>query len=440
MSTPSSSKQAAAPLDLSKWAKVPNRLIGVGLVLAVLGIVLSLKSAHGISQFAYSWLLAFMFVLSICLGSLFLVMAHHLFDAGWSVPPRRFLEHIASALFPWMAILFIPIALLAKNIYPWMHEAHPEQDPAIVAKVPLFTTAGFYVVVVVNFVVWWLLSHGLRRWSIAQDSTGEARCTFKMRGYSYWGIFAFAITMTFAAVMWMKALQHQWFSTMYGVWYFAGSVWTTLGTAYAIMTVLNRQRILTHVLHDHQFYFMGTLFFAFTVFYAYVTFAQYFIIWNANMPEETFWYVVREYAPDGTRSSWFLVSLVIIFGHFFVPFLSLLRIDIKSSPKFVVPLAVWAWIMHYTDLSFNIMPVLHTEGFAVQWVWLDLGCIALMVGIIAKVFLAKYRQAAPYPLKDPRLIEAMGHVHPVPTQISGGELDETDDLLDAPEPTTGGGK
>ena len=438
MSTHSSTNSAAAPLDLSKWAKLPNKLIGVGLVLAVLGFALSFKSHNGILQFGYSWLVAFMFTLSLGLGALFLVLAHHLFDAGWSVPPRRFLEHIASTLFPWMAFLFIPIAILAPQMYPWMREAHPEHDPAIMSKQPLFTTAGFYIVVVINFAVWWVLSHGLRKWSIAQDATGEAKCTYKMRGLSYWGIFAFAITLTFAAIMWMKALQHQWFSTMYGVTYFAGSVWMTLGTAYAIMTVLNRQRIITHVLHDHQFYFMGTLFFAFTVFYAYVNFAQYFIIWNANMPEETFWFYVREFGPDGQRSTWFLVSLVIIFGHFFLPFLSLLRIDIKSNPVFVVPLAIWGWIMHYTDMSWQIMPVLHPEGVAWQWLWLDLGIIALMIGILAKVFLKKYGEAAPYPIKDPRLIEAMGHAHPVATQISGGELDETDDLLDAPEAAKGG--
>lgn len=430
MSVPTNSRKPA-PLDLSKWAGVPNKLIGVGAVLAIIGLVVDYKLHHGFRQFGFSWLVAFMFTLSLCLGSLFLVLAHHLFDAGWSVPPRRFLEHIASTLFPWMAILFVPIALLAKTIYPWM-TADPHADHALHAKGQLFTMGGFYTVAVVSFLAWWVLSHGLRKWSIAQDATGEAKCTFKMRSYSYWGIFAFSVTATFAAIMWMKALQHQWFSTMYGVWYFAGSVWTTLGTAYAIMTVLNRQRVLTHVLHDHQFYFMGTLFFAFTVFYAYVTFAQYFIIWNANMPEETFWYVARE------KGTWFYVSLVIIFGHFFLPFVSLLRIDIKSSPVFVIPLAIWGWVMHYTDLNFNIMPVLHPDGFGWKWVWLDLGCLALMVGIIAKVFVAKYKEAAPYPLKDPRLIEAMGHAHPVATQISGGELDQTDDLLDSPAEQTKG--
>jgi len=420
------------PFDLSKLAKLPNKLIGIGAAITIVGGLLSLKfSGHGILQFGYSWLVAFMFVLSLGLGALFLVLAHHLFDAGWSVPPRRFLEHIASLLFPWMAILFIPIAVLAPQIYPWL-SADPHLDHAVHSKLPLFTTAGFYIVVIVNFLVWWVLSHGLRKWSIAQDTTGEAKATFKMRGLSYWGIFAFALTATMAAIMWMKSLQHQWFSTMYGVWYFAGSVWLTLSTAYVIMTVLNRQRVLTHVLHDHQFYFMGTLFFAFTVFYAYVTFSQYFIIWNANMPEETFWYVLRE------KGTWFGVSMVIIFGHFFLPFLTLLRIDTKSSAAFMIPMAGWAWLMHYTDLTFNVMSVLHPTGFPVRWFWLDLGILALMVGILAKVFVAKYKSAAPYPLKDPRLIEAMGHGHPVATQISGGELDETDDMLDAPEHSKGG--
>ena len=88
--------------------------------------------------------------------------------------------------------------------------------------------------------------------------------------------------------------------------------------------------------------------------------------------------------------------------------------------------------MHYVDLSFNIMPVAHPEGFPLQWIWLDLGCLAFMLGLLAKVFLAKFASAAPYPIKDPRLIEAMGHYHPVPTQISGGELDETDDSPGAP--------
>lgn len=426
MSASQSPSKLPPPLDLSKWRKVPNMMIGVGALLALLGAAISIQ------QFAYAWLQAFMFCLSLCLGALFLVLAHHLFDAGWSVPMRRFLEQMASLLFPWMAILFIPVAILAiPVIYPWMRsDAH--SDHALHAKLPLFTVGGFYLVVILNFAVWAILTKGLRSWSLKQDETGDAQCTFKMRAYSYWGIFAFAITLTLAAIMWMKALQHQWFSTMYGVWYFAGSVWVAIGTAYTIMAILDRQRILSDVLHEHQFYFLGTLFFAFTVFYAYITFSQYFIIWNGNIPEETFWYVIREHG------TWFGVSMVIIFGHFFLPFLAMLRIDVKCTPMLIIPLAAWGWVMHYFDLSFNIMPTIHEEGFPIRWMWLDAGCAALMIGLLTKVFLSKYHGAAPYPIKDPRLMEAMGLAHPVPTQISGGELDQTDLLIDGPPEPKGG--
>jgi hypothetical protein len=253
-----------------------------------------------------------------------------------------------------------------------------------------------------------------------------------MRFLSSIGIFLFALTLTLAAVMWMKALQHQWFSTMYAVYYFAGSVWMTLATVYLITMILDRQGVLTEVLHDHQYYFLGSLIFAFTVFYAYIHFAQYFIIWNANMPEETFWYVVRE------RGTWFWVGIVIIFGHFFIPFLGLLRIDVKSVFSIMTPICIWAWCMHFVDLSFNILPVPHKEGFPLQWLWLYVGCIAFMGGVLSWRFLKDYAAHPPFPIKDPRLVEAMGHAHPVPTQISGGELDETDDLRDAPPQFPGG--
>jgi len=417
------------PLDLSKWRNVPTILIGVGGVLALIGLGVSFGVLHdGGKQFAYSWLLAFMFCLSIGLGALFLVLAHHLFDAGWSVPIRRFCEHIASLL-PLMVIFWIPIGIFAPKLYQWFGEylnhtaAH---DETLMAKSPLFTIPGFYVVSLGIFAIWFVLTRGLRSWSLKQDTMGGSLPTHKMRSYAYWGIFAFAITLTGAAIMWMKGLQHQWFSTMYGVYYFASSVWMTLALVYIITMILSRQGVLTDVLHEHQFYFIGSLLFAFTVFYAYIHFAQYFIIWNGNIPEETFWYIIRE------KGSWFFVGMIIIFGHFFAPFLGLLRIDVKSVFPYMTGLACWIWLMHYFDMAFNIHPVMHPNGYPWQFIWLDFGCIAFMLGILTKIFLAKLAGSPPYPLKDPRLIEAMGHYHPVPTQLSGGELDETDDLHGAP--------
>src|SRR5215831_10532681 len=126
------------PLDLAKYRNLPFVLMAVGAVICVIGAIVNVK------EFAFSWLQSFMFFLSICLGSWFLVLVHHLFDAGWSVPIRRFCEHISKLLFPCMLFLFLPIAALAPKIYPWMIEqAHGRVDPSFHAKLPLFTTPGF---------------------------------------------------------------------------------------------------------------------------------------------------------------------------------------------------------------------------------------------------------------------------------------------------------
>ena len=389
----STNSDTAAPLDLSKWRNVPNWMIGVGGLLALIGVFVDRR------QFGFSWLLAYMFFLSFGLGGLFLVLVHHLFDASWSVPIRRFCEHLACLLFPWMAILFIPLALLAPQIYPWMMMEQP--DHALHAKQAFLNKPMFYVVAVFCFVVWKVLTSGLRHWSLKQDETGSAECTYKMRAYSYWGIFAFAVTLTLMAIMLVKALEHEWFSTMYGVYYFADSVWATLATVYVITAILKRNGQLKDVVHANDtFYFIGSLLFAFTVFYAYIHFAQYFIIWNANMPEETFHYVLRE------KGSWWDIGLCIIFLHFFAPFLMLLRIDWKLSLRIMIPICALVWLMRFLDQSFNIMPTLHPDGFVLHW--MDVACVAFIGGVLAKAFLKSFNAHPPYPQRDPRIAESLG--------------------------------
>jgi len=123
-------------------------------------------------------------------------------------------------------------------------------------------------------------------------------------------------------------------------------------------------------------------------------------MWNAAIPEETFWYVARE---EGT---WWSFGMLIIFGHFFIPFLMLLRIDIKLNITLMIPLCIWAWLMHFVDMSFNIMPVLHPEGW--KFHLLDYVCLAFVGGVLAKVFMIYIRVHPAYPQKDPRIAETMG--------------------------------
>jgi hypothetical protein len=392
-------QSAAKPVIPPIWQKLPLILVLLGGLGGVIGLFTAPK------QFAYSYLLAFMFFLSICLGALFLILIHHLFDANWSVPIRRINEHLAFLL-PVMAALFIPIAILAPNqIYNWMH-IDPHADHALYAKQPIFTLGGFYTIAVLLFALWTWLSWNLRKWSLEQDKTSEkdeARrvlCTRKMRMHSAYGIYAFAFSLTLAAIMWMKALEYQWFSTMYGVYYFAGSVWITLATLYVLTTVLKKSGPLSGVVHQRQFHDIGVLWLAFTVFYTYIHFSQYFLIYNANIPEETYYYVKREFG------SWWDIGMILVFGHFALPFLCLLRIDAKLNLSLMLPLAAWAWLMHFCDMSFNIMPLIHQGGFVVHP--LDVACMAFIGGVLAMVFMKYFNSHPPYPIKDPRLGEALG--------------------------------
>lgn len=396
------------PARVSLWPGQKEMLKYVVLISFVLWMIsVNDKICHGHdmafgAQAAFSGLLAMMFFLSICLGALFLTLIHHLFDSTWSAPLRRVYENIAT-LIPWLSFGILIFVFFGDQMYGWMAmENAGNPDHALHAKHAYLNKPFFYVRAIFYFGVWSWLAGKLRYWSIRQDSEGTAECAFKMRKFAYLGVFLFAITLTLAAIDWVKSLEHAWFSTMYGVYYFAGSVWTTLATLYALFLILSKKGgPLEGIVGKRQFFDLGVLLFAFTVFYAYIHFSQYFLIWNANIPEETYYYVLRE------NGSWWDISMLIIFGHFFIPFLTLLRIDAKLSPAIVVPIAAWAWLMHYVDLSFNIMPVLHPEGFHWSHVWVDIASLVTVGGWLTLQFIKKMNSAAPYPLKDPRLKEAL---------------------------------
>ena len=380
---------------------LPGAMLFFGGALTVVGLAASLIRNSG-TEFFLAWLLAFMFYYSLCLGALFMVMVHHLTDAGWSVGIRRFCEHLASLLRLPLIVMFLPIGLFGPKIYHWMTLLGDPSNNLVAAKQPVFTIHGFWITSAIFFAVWWLLTSRLCSLSLQQDETGAAECTRKMRFHSGWGMVAFALTLTFSAVLWMQAVQYQWFSAIYGVYFFASSVWAALAVIYVISVALLRQDILKPVLKPNYFYFIGVLLLAFTLLSSYAEFAQYFVVWNANMPEETFWYLIRE------NGGWWWLSMLLILGKFFVPFFALLPIHTKTNFKVLIPVCLLIGVMHFADLAFNILPGSRAGGHHVKWLFLHLGCVLLMGGILARIFVKKFNSHPPYPRRDPRLLEAMG--------------------------------
>jgi hypothetical protein len=379
---------------------LPGAMIFFGGALTLAGLLASLIRNQGV-EFGFAWLLAFMFYYSVALGALFVVMVHHLTDAGWSVGIRRFCEHLASLLRLPLIVLFLPVGLLGPKIYHWM-TLDPGTNNILAAKHPVFTIPGFWITSAIFFGIWWLLTSRLCSLSLEQDETGSAECTRKLRFHSGWGIVAFALTLTFSGVLWMQAVQYQWFSAIYGVYFFASSVWAGLACIYVIAVAMLQRGILTPVLKQNYFYFIGVLLLAFTLLSAYAEFAQYFVVWNANMPEETFWYLLRE------QGGWWGLSLLLILGKFFVPFFALLPVHTKTNFKVLVPVCLLIAVMHFADLAFNILPAWHPGGHHTKWLFLHFGCVLFMGGVLGKIFIKKFNAHPPYPQRDPRLLEAMG--------------------------------
>jgi hypothetical protein len=265
------------------------------------------------------------------------------------------------------------------------------------------------------FASWIILGWRLRRASFAQDGDGDPKWTYMNRVTAALGIPVAALTLTFAAIYWIKSLEYHWFSTMYGVWFFANCVRGALCVGVLIMIWLQARGDLAGIINKNHFHSIGMLMQAFTVFWAYVTFSQYFLIWNANMPEETFWYNLRELNQDGSTNQWWYVGLVILFGHFFLPFFALLSYRFKVTPHIIRRIALWMLGVILIDLCYNILPVLkdHDTGDSLPFLSVNLLWVLTSVVGVGGICVWSYLRSLPttkiIPIRDPRIVESLTH-------------------------------
>jgi hypothetical protein len=393
----------------------------VGLVLTALGLFVS-----GTQTVAMSYLVGITYWTAMAIGMLLLILIHHIVDAGWSVVIRRQFEHGLSA-FKWLAVLFLPLMILAwmkpGMIWPWMdlgHELHGGHtvgaDPLYLKKSGFLNLGMFTGMTIAFFVIWIFLSWRLRTASFSQDADGDIKWTRMNRVTAAMGLPLTALSLTFAAIYWVKSLEYHWFSTMYGVWFFANCVRGALSLGIVIMVwLLNRGDYQGGIYNKNQLHCISTLAFAFTVFWAYVTFSQYFLIWNANVPEETFWYNLREVNADGTPNQWKYVGIVaILFGHFVVPFLLMLSYRFKTTPHIIRRIALWILGVILVDLCYNILPALKDEHgnpfpfFSITLLWVATSVVGIG-GVCVWAYLKSFPTTKLIPIRDPRVGECLTH-------------------------------
>ena len=392
-SAPSSARPAmlrAASLWLPAehpWRRLP----AIGLVLAMVGLGASLAlgfmSEAARSQLWHSWLVGSLFVLSIALGALFFVLVHHSTQAGWSVVVRRIAEDIMATL-PFLALLFVP--LLAFGMGDLFHWSHAKE---------YLNTKFFVIRTVVYFAIWSALAIWFGRLSRLQDTTGDHELTRRMRKTSLPGLLLFALTVTFFAFDWLMSLNDGWYSTIFGVYFFAGSAMAFFAFFALAVIAARRNGLLAEVVTTEHQHDIGKLLLTFVAFCAYMAFSQFLLIWYANLPEETSFFGQR-YA-----GSWRTAGVVLLFGHFLVPFFLLLSRAAKRSPKALAALSVWLLAMHLLDLYWLVMPKLHPVGLVPSL--LDATALIGCCGVFLAAFGGALKRQALVPLRDPRLPESL---------------------------------
>lgn len=365
------------------------------LMVGVAGLALSLIGYFTDShQFFYSYLTSFAFWFTIAMGGLFFVMLHHLTNATWSVVLRRIAENLMSNI-PFMMILFIPVLLGIKDLYHWSHPDLVATDHLLMKKAPYLNIPFFIIRAAIYFGIWILLSRLLYKISINQDNGHSETQTKRFRKISAPGMILFAFTISFAAFDWFMSLDAHWYSTIFGVYIFSGGLLNGLAFITMVTIYLKSKGPFTDIVTSEHFHDLGKLLFAFTIFWAYICFSQYFLIWYANIPEETVWFSAR------WKGAWKFFSLTIIFGHFVIPFFALITQAAKRNLKVMTSIVILLFIVHWVDLYWIIMPNLLTDGAKISW--MDLTTMLGIGGIFMWNYLRLSKKTALTPTNDPRL-------------------------------------
>ncbi|MBK6515068.1 MAG: hypothetical protein IPM79_26675 [Polyangiaceae bacterium] len=377
---------------VESWSK-----IGYGL--GALGVAAFAAGMLGADQarFGAAYLVGFMFTTTIAVGALFFVVIQHLTKAGWSVAPRRIMEWLSQGLIA-SAVLFVPLVVMAPKIWHhWMGE-HAAHDQVLVQKQGYLNQPFFYARAIVFLVVWALLATWFYKLSREQDSTGDRKLSDKLQVAAAPSIAALGLTISFAGFDWVMSLDPHWYSTIFGVYIFAGCLLSSHAMLALCIVRLRKDNIggnLLTVEHQHD---VGKFLFGFVVFWAYIGFSQFMLIFYANIPEETVWYLHR------WNHGWHVVSMGLFLLHFIAPFLMLLSRTAKRDPRLLAAGAGLLLFMHWVDLYWLVMPNFD-EHFHFQWV--DIAGLLAPVGVTA-AWLSKRVLADPvYPLKDPYIPEAL---------------------------------
>lgn len=365
----------------------------VGLIASLVGYFLDSE------QFFFSYLTSFTFFTSIALASLILVMIHHITKSSWGTVLRRIPESFFANIWIW-AIFIVPVLIGMSSLYSWTNTEYVADDPIMLGKVPYLNVPFFVIRQFVYFAIWGYLGYRLHKVSIEMDKTNDWGLVQVFRNLSAPGILIFSLTVAFASFDWLMSLDAHWFSTMFGVYFFAMSFQALFPILILMVFWMHRKGILNNTIGKAHIYDLGAWFFGFSVFYAYIAFSQFLLIYYANIPEETLWFYHR------MEGSWAIVTYALLFGRFIIPFILLLNRDTKHNHKLLFITSILVIVMHLIEIHWIVMPVLHHDGVSLSW--LDLVTLIGLGGIFMGLFFQTLKRHNLVPVNDPQLSDSLG--------------------------------
>lgn len=366
----------------------------LGLVFFVIALINDPKRAW------MAYLVPLFYFTSLALGGLFFAAIQHVTKAGWSVNIRRVVESL-SAFLPLAALATLIFLAGAPELYKWLQPETVAADPLLVHKAPYLNSTFFVIRVLLFFGLWLWFKKVIVGRSIAQDESGDENITHGLVGQSIAFVLVFALSYSFFSVDLLMSLEPHWFSTIFGVYCFAGLFQSTMAFLILALLYMKKKGLLEGYVTSDHLHDLGKFLFAFTVFWAYIAFSQYMLIWYANLPEETIFIIPR------SEHGWVYVSIALIVFKFIVPFLALLPRWAKRTPASLVAISVLILIMQYVDIYWLVYPAFYheTPKFGLAEVGIFLGFAGAFLFAVTR-FLSRNRLV---PLKDPRIQESMHH-------------------------------
>lgn len=392
--------------DITEIRRASNGLAGLGFLPGVIGFALLggaalIGSVTGTwDRFAHAYLLGVMYVTSLGVGGLFFVLAHHLTGGRWGTTVRRLAEITAGTLVV-SFVLFLPIlfAVLTGRyaLYPWVNPDIFVGDPIMQSKAIYLDPTWFAIRAAVYYLLWIGMARFMLGSSVKQDSSEPMKRAMSMQWWSGPMILVYALSMNFAAFDWLMTLEPHWFSTMFGVYFFAGSFGAVLALLILMSNFLQSRGVLTQSITTEHYHDLSKLMFAFVVFWGYIAFSQYMLIWYAAIPEETLWFDIRN------QGIWPYWGLLLIFGHLLIPFLGFMSKAIRRNKKLMAGWAVWMLVIHWCDLAYIIAPQVRSEGSPAVTLLLGLMTTAGTLGVFAWAWMSGAAGKWLLPVQDPRL-------------------------------------